>query len=670
MSSVYSGISTSELHPEVTTSWLLEIRILSGARQGERLVLEATEFRVGAERHCQVYFDPRLDPAAQHRSVLLRWTNDGWLVSSIGSGEVLLNQAPIVKETRIRSGDLVRLSDRGPDFSFSFAIASQPTAVVQEAGQRVADPQLAAPETHEVASPAAKEAADASNLAGYHEGRPELTSEPVQHPWRRFVWVGAFACALTVLVATGILEVLRQPRDSGDAAQEGHLEIEHVATCSVREGSEVTLEVRVRMTGKLNGHPVFILANGRPDGATIDQRTGVFSWTPTEKDGPGRYTFRVRVTLEKVEGVSAESEFRIDVTEVNSPLSIQPIDEQNVAAGQELDFTIATEDGDEPVNPREFCLMEGPAWIRIDPTSGSVRCSPPKSVDGRFEVTIRVCDQGDPPLEDRATFAVVVHGDPWLHVQQELEESLYLVHLQLSGPGGDVTWPFATCSAIGGRTLLTSAREVLLLAGFRDRGYRVLAINPSTGLKTDIRSFRVSREFAAVADAPSDWIFVNLGLLETERELPKSIPLASAEELASLEEGLPVACIGYPHDGSKITRFDSFELQATLGKVYLLSSLTCQNKVARLVELKGKIPDNVFGSPILNQRGAIVAVYGESAAREDAASVRDLHYAPVLDLESLQSWLRGIDNGEWVTPPMTETISPSPDQPMNQPKRP
>ena len=443
-----------------------------------------------------------------------------------------------------------------------------------------------------------------------------------------------------------------------------------MATCSVREGSEVALEVRVRMTGTLNGHPVFLLTNSPPDGATIDQRTGVFTWTPTEKDGPGRYKFRVRVTLEKVKDVSAESEFQIDVTEVNSPLSIRPIGEKNVAAGQELVFTIATEDGDEPVNPREFRLLEGPAWISIDPTSGVVRCSPPKSVDGRFEVTIRVCDNGDPPLEDQATFAVVVHGDPWLHVQQELEESLYLVHLQLSGPGGDVTWPFATCSAIGGRTLLTSAREVLLLAGFRDRGYRVLAINPSTGLKTDIRSFRVSREFAAVADAPNDWIFVNLGLLETEHELPKSAPLATAEELASLEEGLPVACIGYPHDGSKITRFDSFEPQAALGKVYLMSSLTCQNKVARLVELKGKIPDNVFGSPILNQRGAIVAVYGESAAREDAASVRDLHYAPVLDLGSLQSWLRGIDNGEWVTPPMTETISPSPDQPMNQPKRP
>jgi hypothetical protein len=365
--------------------------------------------------------------------------------------------------------------------------------------------------------------------------------------------------------------------------------------------------------------------------------------------------------------VSAESEFQTDEPKVNSPVSIQPIEEKNVDAGQELIFSVNTEDADQPVNRREFRLTDGPEWISIDPTSGVVRCTPPKSVDSRFEVTIRVCDNGDPPLEDRATFGVVVHGDPWRHLQQELQESLYMIQLQLSGPSGDVTWPFATCSAIGGRTLLTSAREVLLLAGFRDRGYRVLAINPATGFKTEIRSLRVSREFAAVADAPSDWIFVNLGLLQAEHELPKVIPLATLEELASLEEGLPVACIGYPHDGSKITRFDSFEPQTARGKVYLMSSLTCQDKVARLMELKGKIADNVFGSPILNERGAIVAVYGESADREQA-SVRDLHYAPVLDLESLQSWLRGIDNGEWVTPPITETISPSPDQPVDQPK--
>ncbi|MHB0958366.1 MAG: hypothetical protein ACYC0X_17585 [Pirellulaceae bacterium] len=439
--------------------------------------------------------------------------------------------------------------------------------------------------------------------------------------------------------------------------------------CQLVGGSRVAFAVRVHMTGTPPGRPVFVLADNPPDGATIDPQTGMFTWTPAEKHGPGRYQFRVRVKLEEAAEVSAESEFRIDVVEVNSPLSIRPIDNKEVEAGQELSFPIATEDTDEPVSPREFHLLDGPTWISVDSASGVVHCTPPKSVDGRFEVTIRVCDNGDPPLETQAKFGVVVHGDPWLHLKGELRKSLYLIHLQLSGPSGDYTWPFATCSAIGGRTLLTSAREVLQLASFRDRGYRIWAVNPATGLKTEIRSLRVTREFAEVADAPNDWIFVNLGLLETEQELPNSIPLATPEELASLEAGLPVACIGYPHDGSKMTRFDNFEPHAAKGEVYLMSSLTCQNKLVRLVELKGKIPDNVFGSPVVNQRGAIVAVYGESAARH-AASVPDLHYAPVPDLESLQAWLRGIDDGQWVTPPMTETIAPSREQPLDRPKRP
>lgn len=633
---------------------------------GERIVVDSTEFRVGADRESQVYFDPRLDPAAQHRAVLIRLSTDGWVVRSVGGGEVLLNQTPIAGEIRIRSGDLVRLSDRGPDFSFSLAITSQPKNVVQAVSHHEADRRPAAPETCQgTAAAIAAESSDASGDRGPNTERPKPSAEPVPGRWKRVASAAAVSAALTVLLGIGFVGLRRHPQESARATQEGALEIEDVASRSVSEGSKVTLQVHVRLTGTLYGRPVFALAHESPNGAAIDQKTGMFTWTPTEKDGPGQYTFHVRVTLEKAEAVSAESQFRIDVTEVNSPLSIKPVQEKDVDAGQEITFTLATEDADQPANARAFRLIAGPEWISIDPASGVVRCSPPKSVDGRFDVTIRARDNGAPPLEDQATFAVVVHGDPWLHLQQELQESLYMVQLQRSGPSGDYTWPFATCSAIGGRTLLSSAHEVLLLASFCERGYHVLAVNPATGFKTTIRSFRVSREFADLVDAPGDWIFVNMGLLETEHELPKSIPLATPEELASLEEGLPVTCFGYPHDGSKITRFDTFKSQGALGEVYVISSLTCQQKVARLMELKGKIPNNFFGSPILNKRGAIVAVYGRSAP-QGMTSVQDLHYAPIPDLESVQSWLRGADNGDWVTPPSTETASPSRDQPSDK----
>ena len=231
-----------------------EIRILSGVRKGERVVLDATEFRVGTETQCQVYFDPRLDPAARGRTVLLRLTSDGWIVSSIGSGEVLLNQAPIDRETHIRSGDLVRLSDRGPDFSFAFAISNQPKTVVHDAGCRAADPNRAAPVTREgVASAAAAEVAEAADHAGLADGRSERKLAILQFPWKRFAWVGAFACTLTVMAAAGILGLRRQPAGSDNAFGKGRLEIEQVATCTVSEGSRVAFEVRVRMTGRLPG---------------------------------------------------------------------------------------------------------------------------------------------------------------------------------------------------------------------------------------------------------------------------------------------------------------------------------------------------------------------------------------------------------------------------------
>jgi hypothetical protein len=121
--------------------------------------------------------------------------------------------------------------------------------------------------------------------------------------------------------------------------------------------------------------------------------------------------------------------------------------------------------------------------VSIDRTSGVVRCSPPKTADRRFQATSHVCDWGDSPPEDEAV-AIVVHGDPWLHVQHEVRKSFYLIQLRLHGPSVDHARAFATRSAIGGRTLFTSARDVLLLASFRERGRRVLAVNPGTRFKT------------------------------------------------------------------------------------------------------------------------------------------------------------------------------------------
>ncbi len=54
-----------------------------------------------------------------------------------------------------------------------------------------------------------------------------------------------------------------------------------------------------------------------PPGAIIDPTTGAFAWTPTEDQGPGSFTFTVKVTDNGVPPMSDEEEIAVSVSEVN-----------------------------------------------------------------------------------------------------------------------------------------------------------------------------------------------------------------------------------------------------------------------------------------------------------------------------------------------------------------
>ena len=58
----------------------IEIFILSGSRRGQRLTLDAQQFRAGCDPECEVRFDPQLEPAASERAAVFRLHGDGWYV--------------------------------------------------------------------------------------------------------------------------------------------------------------------------------------------------------------------------------------------------------------------------------------------------------------------------------------------------------------------------------------------------------------------------------------------------------------------------------------------------------------------------------------------------------------------------------------------------------------
>src|SRR5262249_24658091 len=150
----------------------------------------------------------------------------------------------------------------------------------------------------------------------------------------------------------------------------------------------------------------FSLVTG-PAGASIDASTGRLTWQPTEAQGPGTYTIRVRVTDNGSPNLSETKSFTVTVNEVNSPPLLAPIADQTVNEGNALSLAVTATDPDLPANMLTFSLDPGaPVGASIDPSTGLFNWTPTGlQAPSTNLITVRVTDNGSPPLSDQKTFA-------------------------------------------------------------------------------------------------------------------------------------------------------------------------------------------------------------------------------------------------------------------------
>ena len=107
----------------------------------------------------------------------------------------------------------------------------------------------------------------------------------------------------------------------------------------------------------------YSLAGSVPTGATIGASTGVFTWTPTEAQGPGVYTFNVVVS----DGEATDFEtITVTVGEVNAAPVLDPIGDKTIDEGTTLSFTVTADDrNDYPENNVTLSATGLPAAGRI-----------------------------------------------------------------------------------------------------------------------------------------------------------------------------------------------------------------------------------------------------------------------------------------------------------------
>ena len=103
-------------------------------------------------------------------------------------------------------------------------------------------------------------------------------------------------------------------------------------------------------------------------------------------------------------------------TAPNTPPSLTPIADRFLYTGQSLQFVATAGDGDFPTQSLWFSIDAGlPAGPSINPTTGFFSWTPqPATLPATNPVTIRVTDNGNPPLSDAKTFSVFVFPPPTL----------------------------------------------------------------------------------------------------------------------------------------------------------------------------------------------------------------------------------------------------------------
>ncbi|MDH3307449.1 MAG: Ig-like domain-containing protein, partial [Acidimicrobiia bacterium] len=150
---------------------------------------------------------------------------------------------------------------------------------------------------------------------------------------------------------------------------------------------------------------------GAPVGASITG-AGDFSWTPTEAQGPGSYTFDVVVTETNGSptNLSDSETITVTVNEVNLPPILDAVGDQSIDELVNLTFTATASDPDDPANLLTFSLVGAPVGATIT-GAGDFSWTPTEAQGpGSYTFDVVVTETNGSPtnLSDSETITVSV----------------------------------------------------------------------------------------------------------------------------------------------------------------------------------------------------------------------------------------------------------------------
>ncbi len=181
------------------------------------------------------------------------------------------------------------------------------------------------------------------------------------------------------------------------------------------------LSFRVQAADPEDGEAVrYSFGAGAPAGATLDEITGEFRWTPGEPDGPARLSFLILAADSGTPAGIGTVRVTVQIAEVNQPPALFPIADCTLLEGQTLAVQARALDADLPPQNLRFTLATGaPPGLSIDPLTGWMLWPvDPDQGASTHSITVRVNDDGPPPQSDEQSFRIVVEPQPHVVVNE------------------------------------------------------------------------------------------------------------------------------------------------------------------------------------------------------------------------------------------------------------
>jgi uncharacterized membrane-anchored protein len=182
-----------------------------------------------------------------------------------------------------------------------------------------------------------------------------------------------------------------------------------IADQTAQAGSLVTVTVEATDADLPANRLAYGLQPGAPAGAAIDPNSGVFSWTPSLAQAGTTNGITVRVTDNGTPSRSGDVSFTVVVAPGNRAPVLAAIDPQTISEEAVFRVSLGASDPDQPVQVLRYEITGGPAGATIDPATGAFSWSPTEAQGpSTNSVTVKVTDNGTPPLDATGSFTVIV----------------------------------------------------------------------------------------------------------------------------------------------------------------------------------------------------------------------------------------------------------------------